>query len=148
MPATSNRYRIIVESDLQRMQAQVEQLLQEGWSFLGNLIISEHQDMPPVFVREMFFNRPAIPETSIDTDVIDQDFKVRYNKLLSQRTRDLLDINGIVLSCEGGRFQTTVNGETTEGFSPAHILRLLKNAKHYPLNADDEAILSELETLV
>lgn len=140
------KYKIITSKTAEELEKEIQKLLDNGWAFVGSLVSDEQG-----FAREMVKEVKELKEpeqVQIDPETVDQEFKLRYNRLLGEKTRDLLYINGIVLNCEKGQMTTSYKGETTQGISPAHVLQLLKSSKHYPINADDKVILKELESLV
>ena len=144
------QYKIVEAPSTKLMEERVQKMLEEGWGFVGNLI-SINQPKVSLYAREMVKEVKELTEPTpveVDPDVIDQEFKVRYNKVLGDKTRDLLYINGIVLDCNKGVLTTSYKGETKVGISPVHVLNLLKNSKHFPINTDEKQILNELEGLV
>lgn len=142
-------------NQIQKFTQRVTQLLQEGWLLSGNIVVTGRGTLYRELVKEEPSDTASellsSPEQLIgfaELDAIDQAFRVNYERLLSQSLRDLLDINGITLSCQRGTFCTTYKGETTAGISPTHVLGLLKSSKHYPIDSDGAQFLRELESLV
>lgn len=137
-------YKILSAQDVGYFEQIMQEALQEGWNFCGPTLVYEDSLLREM-VRETIEPAPQPPQAP---EINDQDFKLRFDKLLDDKFKDLLFVNNIQLGCEKGKLFTMVGTDRQEGISPKAILSILKGSSHYPIDTDDNWVIGQVEQLL
>lgn len=155
MQNMNQEYDVIVANNVQILTEFTNKALDKGWQLAGGLFTyTENRN------RERFFAQPIIKitqPTNLDQlftreemkkrEEADKKFERCYANL-SQKTKDLLEINGIHLGCKHGQLFTVFQNKRIEGILPTAVLDMLKQSEHCPIDLDSTAFLNEIEGLL
>ena len=136
-------YKIITATSLEDLEIITQNYIANNWQPLGEI---GHINAPSfIFYHEMMrFPQPL--ETNPELEI-----EEKFNKKMvdmDQYVKDLLDINGIKLLCQGGKLFTSYGSKVFEGISPNQVIQLIKGSKHCPIDLDETKVVNAIEGII